>query len=111
MDADRHPDDPEPVRATKARAVWWLGLVAVVTGPLLGGVVPATVALALARQARQEAYAAEGFLTGARLVRRGEWLAWTGLLLAAAASVLAVVVGLFQAAATPPTQDLAPHFD
>lgn len=111
MEADRHPDDPEPVRATKALAVWWLGLAAVVTGPLLGGAVPATLALVLARQARREAYAAKGFLTGARLIRQGEWLAWAGLLLAATSLVLAVVVGLFQVAATPPTQDLAPHFD
>lgn len=111
MDAGRHPDDPEPVRATKARAVWWLGLAAVATGPLLGGVIPATVALTLARQARREAYAAQGFLTGAALVRWGERMAWIGVLLAAAALVLAVVVGLFQVAAAPPTQDLAPHFD
>src|SRR5690606_12636271 len=68
----RHPADPDPVRATKARAVWWLGLTAAVTGPLLGGVVPAAVALILAGQFRREAYAAGGFLTGAALVRRGE---------------------------------------
>ena len=111
MGADRHPDDPEPVRATKALAVWWLGVAAVVTGPLVGGVVPATVALVLARQARRDVRAAQGFLTGSRLVHQGEWLALIGLLLAATTLVVAVVIGLFQVAATPPTRDLAPHFD
>lgn len=106
----RHPDDPEPVRASKARAVWWLGLVAVLTGPLVGGVVPATTALLLGRQFRREAYAAEGFLTGAALTRRGEQLAWIGLLLAAAAVTVAIIVGLFRLAAPagpefPPTVD------
>lgn len=109
-EADRHPDDPEPVRASKARAVWWLGLLAVLTGPLVGGVVPATVALLLAGQFRRDAYPAGGFLTGAAVARRGERLAWTGLLLAAAAVVVAVVVGAFQLATPsgprfPPTVD------
>ena len=47
---------------------------------------PATIALTLARQARREAYVSGGFLTGAGWLRRGERLAWTGLLLAAVAS-------------------------
>ncbi|QSB15508.1 hypothetical protein JQS43_03925 [Natronosporangium hydrolyticum] len=96
--AARHPDDPEPVRASKARAVWWLGLLALLTGPLIGGVVPATVALVLARQFRAQAYPAEGFLTGAAVVRTGERLAWTGVLLAGAALTTAILVGLFQVA-------------
>lgn len=98
MDADRHPDDPEPIRASKARAVWWLGLAAVLTGPLVGGVVPGTVALVLAGQFRRDAYPAAGFLTGAAQVRRGELLAWAGILLAGAAVVAAVLVGAFQLA-------------
>ena len=39
--ASRHPLDPEPVRSTKARTVFALGLVALLTGPFVGGVVPA----------------------------------------------------------------------
>ena len=42
--------DPEPARSPKARAVFALGLVALLTGPFVGGVIPATVALLLARQ-------------------------------------------------------------
>ncbi|MFS8499194.1 MAG: hypothetical protein FWJ70_13370 [Micromonosporaceae bacterium] len=97
----RHPADPDPVRATKARAVWWLGLTAAVTGPLLGGVVPAAVALILAGQFRREAYAAGGFLTGAALVRRGERLAWAGIVLAALAVVVAVMAAVLHAAGAP----------
>jgi hydroxylaminobenzene mutase len=97
----RHPDDPDPVRASKARAVWWLGVVALLTGPLVGGVVPATVALVLAGQFRREAYPAAGFLTGNALVRRGERLALAGLLLVVAALVTAALVGLFRYASTP----------
>jgi hydroxylaminobenzene mutase len=98
----RHPEDPEPVRASKARAVWWLGLVALLTGPLLGGLVPATLALVLAGQFRREAYPSDGFLTGAAQVRRGERLAWTGILLAAAAVVAGVILALYRDAATGP---------
>ncbi len=70
---------------------------AALTGLLLGGVVPATVALLLARQARRQAYASGGFLTGAVWVRRGERLAWAGLALAALALVVVLVAGLLQA--------------
>lgn len=97
----RHPDDPEPVPATKARAVWLLGVVAVLTGPLLGGVVPGTLALLLAREFRRDAHRAGGFLTGAARVRQGERLAWAGILLAAAAVTVAVIVGMFQLAEGP----------
>jgi ABC-type Fe3+ transport system permease subunit len=103
--------DPEPVRSTKAGAVLALGVIAVLTGPLVGGVVPATVALTLARQARREAYAASGFLTGATRLRRGERLAWAGLVLALAAAVVAVVIGLLDFASTPPGQDFGPNVD
>jgi hypothetical protein len=97
----RHPDDPDPVRASKARAVWWLGLVAALTGPLIGGLVPGTVALLLAAQFRRDAHPAAGFLTGAAQVRRGELLAWTGILLAAAAMVAATLVAVLRLANTP----------
>lgn len=109
--APRHPLDPEPVRSTKARVVFALGLVALLTGPLVGGVVPASIALQLARQARREAYAAEGYLTGAAWLRRGERLAWIGLALAATAVVLALVAGLLDFAGTPAGQDFDSEVD
>lgn len=104
----RHPLDPEPVRATKALAVFALGLVGALTGIFLGGLVPATLALILSRQARREAYEARGFLTGLPLVRRGERLAWIGIALAATAIVVAAVVGLYRYANSPAGQDFAP---
>jgi hydroxylaminobenzene mutase len=102
----RHPDDPDPVRASKARAVWWLGLLSVLTGLLVGGIVPATVALALAAAFRREAYPAGGFLTGAAVVRRGERLARIGILLAIIALVTAALIGLFRFASTPTAPDV-----
>ncbi|MEH1012116.1 hypothetical protein V6U90_03190 [Micromonospora sp. CPCC 206060] len=107
----RDPLDPDPVRSTKARAVFALGLVAALTGLFVAGLVPATVGLWLARQARREAYASGGFLTGAAWLRRGERLAWTGVALAATAVVAALVVGLLQYAGTPVGQDFAPTVD
>lgn len=108
---DRHPDDPEPVRASKARAVWWLGLVAMLTGPLVGGVVPGTTALLLAREFRRDAYPAGGFLTGARQVRRGELLAWAGILLAGAAVVAAILIAVVRLANTPHGPEFGPNVD
>ncbi|WP_341717658.1 hypothetical protein QQG74_28090 [Micromonospora sp. FIMYZ51] len=107
----RHPLDPDPVRATKARAVFALGLMGALTGLFIGGVVPATVALQLSRQARREAYASGGFLTGAAWLRRGESLAWTGLVLAAVTVVAAIVVGVIRLAEVPYGHDFAPNID
>jgi hypothetical protein len=107
----RHPLDPEPVRSTKAGAVLALGVVAVVTGPLAGGFVPATVALLLARQAYREAHAAQGYLTGMSVLRRGEWLAWAGIVLSTAALVVAAVIGLLHFAAEPAGQDFGSNVD
>jgi hypothetical protein len=107
----RHPDDPEPVPASKARAVWWLGLLAVLTGPLVGGLVPASLALALAGQFRRDAHPAGGFLTGAAKVRRGERMAVAGIVLAAAALVAAAVIGLVRLAHGPPGIDFPPTVD
>ena len=92
----RHPLDPDPVRSTKATAVLALGIVAVVTGPLLGGVVPATLALVLARQARADVRAAQGFLLGGRRVRTGVRLSWAGIVLALGVLVVATVIGLLR---------------
>ncbi|MEV1290102.1 hypothetical protein [Micromonospora sp. NPDC049679] len=107
----RHPLDPDPVRSTKARAVFLLGLVAALTGLFVGGIVPATIALTLARQARREAYASGGYLTGAAWLARGERLAWVGIVLTATAIVVAAVVGLFHLATAPVGQDFAPTVD
>ncbi|MEO3776014.1 hypothetical protein ABGB16_03970 [Micromonospora sp. B11E3] len=107
----RHPLDPDPVRSSKARAVFALGLLGALTGLFLGGVVPATLALVLSRQARREAYASGGFLTGADWLRRGERLAWAGLVLVAAALVVAVVIGVVRLAGDPYGHDFAPNVD
>lgn len=107
----RHPLDPDPARASKAKAVFALGLIGALTGLFIGGVVPATVALQLARQARREAYASEGFLTGAAWLRQGERLAWTGLFLVAVSVVAAVVIGVVRLADAPYGQDFAPNVD
>ncbi|MEV0728009.1 hypothetical protein [Polymorphospora sp. NPDC050346] len=109
--ASRHPLDPDPVRSTKAMTVFWLGLVAAVTGVFVGGVAPATIALLLSRQARREAYASGGYLTGSAWLDRGERLAWTGLALAATTLVIALVIGLINLANSPTGQDFAPTVD
>ena len=97
----RHPMDPDPSGSTKARAVFALGLVGFLLGPLVGGVIPATIALLLARQTHRQQYAAGGYLTGSALVRRGRRLAWAGIILALTALVVAVIAGLLQVAGTP----------
>src|SRR5690348_8858684 len=97
----RHPADPEPVRDTKALTAYVLGWIALVTGPLVGGVVPAVIALALARQARTDIDSSSGWRTGATLVVRGERLAWAGLGLAALAISVAVIIGVLMRSANP----------
>ena len=94
----RHPMDPEPAPSTKAKAVFALGVMALLTGALIGGVIPGTIALLLARQVERQAYAARGYLTGSAYVRRGRRLAWTGIILALAALVVAVIAGLLHLA-------------
>lgn len=107
----RHPLDPDPIRDTKATAVLALGIVALLTGPFVGGVVPATLALLLAREARAELVGARSFLTGARRLRTGVGLAWAGLVLAFATIVVAIIVGLLQTAGVVGGQDFAPTVD
>ena len=87
--------------STKARAVFALGLVGFLGGPFVGGVIPATIALLLARQTHRQQYAAGGYLTGSVWVRRGRRLAWAGIILALAALVLAVITGLLHVAGAP----------
>jgi hypothetical protein len=103
--------DPEPAPSTKARAVYALGLVALLTGVFIGGVIPATAALLLARQAEREAFAAGGFLTGSAYVRRGRRLAWAGIVLALAALVVAIIAGLLHVAGNPGGQDFNTNTD
>lgn len=85
-----------------------LGIVALVTGPVLAGVIPATVALVLAREARTDLRAAGGFLVGGRRLRVGCALAWGGILLAVASAVVMAIVGLLALAATVGGRDYAP---
>ncbi|WP_184539463.1 hypothetical protein [Micromonospora polyrhachis] len=107
----RHPLDPDPVRSSKSRTVFALGVVAVLTGLLVGGIVPATLALLLARQARRDAYASGGYLTGAVWLRRGERLAWAAVTLATTTVVVAAVFGVVNLAENPGGQDFGPSVD
>ena len=103
--ATRHPLDPDVTRSTKARAVLVLGIVAAVTGPLVGGAIAGTIALLIARSAGTDIVAARGYLTGTPLIRRGVRLAWMGIVLAIAAIVVAGIIGLLKLAAGG-----GPHF-
>lgn len=105
----RHPLDPDPVTSTKAGIVLGLGIAAALTGFFVGGLIPATLALLLARQARQDMVDARGFLTGARRLRFGVALAWVGIVLAATAIVAASVIGLLHFAVDG--RDFAPGVD
>jgi hypothetical protein len=105
----RHPLDPDPIPSTKALAVLALGIVAAVTGFFIGGLIPATLALLLARDARREMSAARGFLAGGRRIRIGVALAWVGIVLAACAVVAATVVGLLHAAGGSGSANYAPN--
>jgi hydroxylaminobenzene mutase len=107
----RHPLDPDPERATKARAVFALGLLGFLTGVFVGGVIPATVALLLGRQAARDAYAARGYLTGSVWIRRGRRLAWAGIVLALSTLVVAAIAGLLHLASSPTGADFAPGTD
>ena len=105
----RHPLDPDPVPSSKAVAVLALGVAAAVTGFFVGGLIPATLALLLARDARREMSAAKGFLTGGRRIRVGVALAWVGIVLAACALVLAAIVGLLHMASGSGGSNYAPN--
>ena len=107
----RHPLDPDPAPSSKARAVFALGLVGFLTGAFVGGVIPATVALLMARQAAREAYAAKGYLTGSVWIRRGRRLAWAGIVLALATLVVATIAGLLHLASSPSGSGFAPGTD
>ncbi len=96
--AVRHPADPDPVVSTKATAVYVLGLVALVTGPFVGGIVPAVFALVLARQARADLRDSEGFLRGGDRLRRGEIFALIALGLATVTLVVGATAAMISIA-------------
>ncbi|GAA2519804.1 hypothetical protein [Pilimelia columellifera] len=89
--ASRHPDDPDPVRSSKAVAALLLASVAVPTAALVIGLAPATIALLLAGQARRETFDAGGYLTGAALLTWTERLAWLAVVVAAVASAALLI--------------------
>jgi hydroxylaminobenzene mutase len=84
---------------------------ALLTGLFVGGVIPATIALVLARQADRQAYAAAGYLTGSAYVRRGRRLAWTGIILALTTLVVAVILALLHVAESPVGPNFTPATD
>lgn len=92
----RHPLDPDPVPSTKAMAVQWLGILALALSPVLAGVVPAALALLMARETTAQMRASEGFLTGVRALHIGVRLARMALLVVVAVLVVAVVVALLR---------------
>ncbi len=108
MTEGRHPLDPDPVRATKASAVFGLGVLSLVTGPLVGGLIPALLALLLARESHRDLVAADGFLLGASRLRTGVRFAWIGIVLAIASLVVLAIVGLLAYARQRGGTDFAP---
>jgi len=103
--------DPDPAPSGKAHAVFALGLLGFLMGAFVGGVIPATIALLMARQVERQAYAAGGYLTGSAWVRRGRRLAWAGIILALTALVVAVIAGLLHLAGSTGAQDFDPNTD
>jgi (hydroxyamino)benzene mutase len=103
----RHPLDPDPARSSKASAILGLGVLAVVTGPVIGGVIPAALALLMARETRRDLVAADGFLLGTRRMRNGIRLAWAGIVLAIASLIAVTIMGLLHYARSRGT-DFAP---
>jgi len=106
----RHPDDPDIVADSKVVAAFCLGILGAITGLALGGAVPATIALLLARQGARELEEGQGWRSGARYLVWARRLAWLGLGLAAASLATLVAVRLLQDAGTnvkdfPPTVD------
>jgi (hydroxyamino)benzene mutase len=110
-DGVRHPLDPDPVPSTKALATLVLGVFGLATGIVIGGAVPAIVALVLARQARRDLVAAGGFLTGTRRVRVGVACAWAGIVLAVAATVALAVRGIYVINQGPRPRNYGPDFN
>ncbi len=107
----RHPLDPDPAPSTKATAVMALGFVAVVAAPVVAGLIPAAVALLLARTAEAELRAAGGFLTGGRRLRLGVRLALAAVVIAIVAIGAAAVLALIRYGGSAGDVDFAPTVD
>jgi hydroxylaminobenzene mutase len=88
----RHPDDPEPVESTKVVAARMLAGVGAALSVFVGGVVPAVIALMLARQAEADIRASEGFLLGASRLPGIRRTAWAAIGIAGAIVVAALLV-------------------
>ncbi|WP_051325330.1 hypothetical protein [Glycomyces tenuis] len=88
----RHPDDPDPVESTKVVGALTLAVLGVVFSPFVGGVIPAFLALVLAKQAEGDIRASEGFLLGAGRLPRIRRLAWTAIGIACAVVVALLLV-------------------
>jgi (hydroxyamino)benzene mutase len=94
----RHPADPDIVLDSKAAAAFWLAVLGFVAGPFVGGAIPATIALVVAREAVVDLEAGAGWRYGARLVRWTRRLAWAAIGLALIAVMLILAVHLLQEA-------------
>ncbi|WP_415646942.1 hypothetical protein [Stackebrandtia soli] len=101
--AARHPRDPEPVPSTKAAAAFALGLVALVTAPVIGGVIPAVIALRLCDEADADIAESNGFLLGAARSRRARFFARLAFGVAGFVVVAGVLWWLYRLAIAPPT--------
>ncbi|MGH8883129.1 MAG: hypothetical protein ACRD0P_38265 [Stackebrandtia sp.] len=108
--AARHPADPDPVPATKAATAYALSLIAVVTSPFVGGVIPAVLALRFCAQADAEIAASDGFLLGAARSQRARKLSWIALSVTGLVILFALVWWVFSLAASgPQPQQLDPN--
>lgn len=96
----RHPDDPEPVESTKIVAARLLAVLGVFLSPFVGGVIPALIALMLARQAEADIHASEGFLLGASRLPQIRRLSWIAIWIATGVVVAALLVWIIALART-----------
>jgi hypothetical protein len=90
----RHPLDPDVRTSTKAGAVLFLGVTSVLMMMCVGGVVPAILAVVIARTARAEIDASHGFLRGEKMLRAGVILSWLAIIVSTIVLVTAVVYAL-----------------
>jgi hydroxylaminobenzene mutase len=94
----------QPRRSSAARWSLALGITAVLTAPLLGGIVPGVLAVILASSGRRELVAAQGWLTGHRHLAAGRALGWTAIWVAVTVAVALTaqwLLGLGDAAIHP----------
>jgi hydroxylaminobenzene mutase len=98
---------PVAARPRPSSAAGWslaLGIVGALTAPLLGGIVPGTLAVVLAAAARREIVESEGWLTGTGRLAAGRVLGWIAIWVAitmAVAMLTQWLVGLGDAAVQP----------